>query len=354
MKEADEHGADFKKDWMLKRQSTMPKALTLTGEDFVKVGFLDQNQLLPLVVEPRFNGSKLHAWAKENLEFIQTSLTRHGGILFRGFDLKSLSDFSLFLEAVSIELMTYMESATPRTELSEKIYTSTEFPPGHAISLHNELTYVTAWPMKIWFFCLQPSETGGETPIADVRRVFNRISPAIRDRFIRKGWILMRNFNDGLGLSWQASYHTTDREAVERYFVRNDIEFEWKEGERLRTRQVRPAVARHPKTGEMVWFNHVAFWNVSGLDKGLSEAVQAIMKEEDLPYNTYYGDGRPIEPEVIEEIREAYKQETVIFRWQAGDVLMLDNMLVAHGRNPYTGERKILVAMGEPSSDRGL
>jgi alpha-ketoglutarate-dependent taurine dioxygenase len=113
---------------------------------------------------------------------------------------------------------------------------------------------------------------------------------------------------------------------------------------------VRPALATHPKTGERVWFNHVAFWHISSLEKGVKEAMQSVLEEYELPYNTYYGDGEPIEDSVVEEIRDAYRQETIEFLWQKGDILWLDNMLVAHGRNPYSGERKILVAMGDAFS----
>jgi hypothetical protein len=73
----------------------------------------------------------------------------------------------------------------------------------------------------------------------------------------------------------------------------------------------------------------------------------ALFGEENLAYNTYYGDGTPIDDSIIAEIREAYRQETILFPWQHGDLLMLDNMLVAHGRSPFVGPRKILVAMGD-------
>jgi len=338
------------------RRAARPKPIeaTLSQEDHVRVGYLSPGQTLPLVIERNLRETRLQTWVRENMEFVESNLHRHGGILFRGFDMKSVDDFSDYLSAACKDLLTYVESATPRTELSEKIYTSTEFPAGHTIALHNELTYVLAWPMRIWFFCLRPAGSGGETPIADVRRVFNRISPQTRRMFIEKGWMLIRNFGDGLGLPWRTSFHTRDRDEAESYFRSREIEFDWKDADRLRTRQVRPAVARHPVTGEMVWFNHIAFWHVSGLEPALRQTMQEVLEEEDLPYNTYYGDGSPIMPSVIDEIRRAYDEETIAFKWQAGDVLMLDNMLVAHGRRPYGGERKILVAMGEPFGDRGL
>src|SRR5262249_14514826 len=124
--------------------------------------------------------------------------------------------------------------------------------------------------------------------------------------------------------------------------------------EHLRTRQVRPAIVKHPGTGESLWFNHVAFWHVSSLEERVRDAMLSIFKEEGLPYNTYYGGGGAIDPFVVEELREAYRRETVAFPWERGDLLLLDNMLVAHGRNPFQGQRKVLVAMGDPYHSRGI
>jgi alpha-ketoglutarate-dependent taurine dioxygenase len=201
--------------------------------------------------------------------------------------------------------------------------------------------------MKIFFFCVTPSIQGGETPIVDCRKVFERIDREIRRRFIEKGWMLVRNFGNGLSLTWQSVFQTEDKIEVEDYCRQAGIETEW-QGDRLRTRQTRQAVTQHPVTGEMVWFNHAAFFHVSTLEPSTREVLLAGLKEEDLPNNTYYGDGSPIELSVLDEIREAYRQEAVSFAWQEGDILMLDNMLCAHGRNPYAGPRKILVAMSEP------
>ena len=268
--------------------------------------------------------------------------------------METQDDFEDALKSMSVELMHYMEGATPRVQLSENIYTSTEYPPNHSIELHNELSYVTTWPGRIWFFCVTPSPQGGETPIADVRQILKRIDPEIVERFTQKSWMLVRNFGNDMSLPWQSVFRTEDSAAVEAYCRAAQVEFEWVDSQHLRTRQVRPPVARHPRTGEMIWFNHICFWHVSALDPAVRESMLAFFREENLPYNTYYGDGSPIEASVIEAIRDAYRQETVKFRWREKDLLMLDNMLVAHGRNPFDGPRKILVAMGDPCSDRGI
>lgn len=338
----------FKGNWTERRKAATPKTISVSQEELIGVGLLDSGNQLPLVVRPNIEGINLSDWVKNNAEFVEQSVLKHGGVLFRGFDMKSQGDFQQFLAACNLPLIEYFESSTPRIQLGDKVYTSTEFPPDQHIALHNELSTAATFPLKVWFFCLKPADQGGETPIADVRKVYNRIAPAILERFREKGWMLVRNYGDGFGIAWQTAYHTTDKAGVEAYCRQQATSCEWKEGNRLRTRQIRPAVAKHPKTGDMVWFNHIAFWHTSSLDPQMREVLLAEFKEEDLPYQTYYGDGSPIEDSVVQELRDAYQQEKVVFPWQQGDVVMLDNMLAAHGRNPYSGSRTTLVGMGEP------
>jgi alpha-ketoglutarate-dependent taurine dioxygenase len=302
---------------------------------------------LPLVMRPSVEGVDLVAWAMSNRELIQACLLKNGGILFRNFKILSPEAFEQVAIACSSDLLPYRERSSPRTQLRNHIYTSTDYPADHSISLHNENSYQHTWPMKIFFFCLLPATHGGETPVADCRKVFERIDQKIRQRFIEKGWMLVRNFGGDLSLTWQSVFQTEDKLAVEAYCREAGIETEWR-GDRLRTRQVRRAVAQHPVTGEPVWFNHMAFFHISMLEPSARETLLSGLEEDDLPNNTYYGDGSPIESSVLEDICDAYRRETVTFAWQQGDILMLDNMLVAHGRNPYAGRRKVLVAMAEP------
>lgn len=324
------------------------KPISVSQESLVRTYCHDSAKPLPLVAEPAIDDLDLATWARENRDLVETRLREYGAILFRGFGVKTAVEFEQTIEAISGGAMLYNERSSPRSQVNGNIYTSTDHPADQSIFPHNELSYSITWPMKIYFFCATPAPEGGETPVADCRRVFQRIYPEIRRRFMEKKWMLARNFGDGFGLSWQTAFQTTDRSAVEQYCRSARIEFEWGEGDRLRTRQIRNAVARHPRTGDLVWFNHATFFHVSTLEPVMRKALMEGFPEDSLPTNSYYGDGSPIEPSVLDHLREAYLAELVTFRWQAGDILMLDNMLTAHGRAPYVEPRRVLAGMAEP------
>ena len=328
--------------------SFKPKAASTSQASLVKQSFLNEDSTLPLVVEPAQTGVDLLSWARNSRGFLETSLQKYGGILFRGFGVESPERFQEFIAAAAGEALEYKERSSPRSSVKGNIYTSTDYPPDQTIFLHNENSYAHTWPMKIFFFGYIPSDTGGETPIADVRKVFQRISPETRKKFEDHDVLYVRNFSDLVGLPWQTVFQTQDPKRVEEYCRETGYEIEWLEGNGLRTKRSGPVAVKHPKTGEMVWFNHATFFHLSTLPEPIRSALLSQFGEENLPSNTYYDDGRAIEAEVLDELREAYRQETVKFTWQKGDILMLDNMLVAHAREPFTGPRKILVGMAQP------
>jgi alpha-ketoglutarate-dependent taurine dioxygenase len=332
----------------MKFKTTRRQAVKVSTTNLVNVELLQPEQPLPLVIQPTVEGINLVTWAVSNQDAIATWLLQHGGILFRNFDIREIAQFEQFIQTISGTLLDYSYRSTPRHQISGKIYTSTEYPAAQSIPLHNEMSYSLSWPMKIWFFCMKSPERGGETPISDSRIIFQRINPKIKEKFIQKKVMYVRNYGDKLDLSWENVFQTNNKSDVETYCHKAGIEFEWKDSNHLRTRQVCQAVATHPKTREMVWFNQTHLFHVSSLEPEVRQTLVSTMKEDELPRNAYYGDGSPIETSVLDEIREIYQQEAVIFPWQEGDILMLDNMLAAHGRKPFIGSRKVLVGMAEP------
>lgn len=335
-------------------RSVRRRVVTKSQQDWIQEELLPVDRQFPLVLRPAMDEVDLIGWVRDNRPAIEARLRSYGAILFRGFGIGSAAEFENLVAAVSGGLMGYEDRSSPRSQVSGNIYTSTDHPSDQWIALHNENSYSFTWPLKIFFFGLLPALTGGETPLADSRRVYQRLDPEIRERFHHRRLMYVRNFGDGLGLSWQTAFQTEDPAAVEEFCRNADIQVEWKGGGRLRTRQIRPAVAHHPRLGEPVWFNQAHLFHISGLAPEVRSELLAAYAEEDLPSNVYYGDGSPIDESDLEAIRAAYREETIAFPWQQGDVLMLDNMLIAHGRAPFEGPRKIVVGMSEPFSLREL
>ncbi|HEX6865192.1 MAG TPA: condensation domain-containing protein, partial [Thermoanaerobaculia bacterium] len=330
----------------MKFKSIQPKMVSLPQEDLVRTEPVAPGEPLPLIVRPNAPGLDLAEWAAANRSFVEEKLREHGGLLFRGFDLSSTHDFERFAGSLCPDLFGEYGDL-PREGMGGKVYSSTPYPADKPILFHNESSHLSRWPMRIFFFCVQPAEQGGETPIVDCRKVYRRLSPETRRRFEEKHLMYVRNYTEGLDVSWSDFFHTTDRAEVEARCREMGTEVEWKDGNGLRTRQICRAVIDHPTTGERLFFNQVQIHHVSTLDPEVRRSLLSLFPEEDLPRNVYYGDGTPIEDEVMAEVDSVLRDCAVEFTWQAGDVVMLDNMLVAHSRNPYVGARKILVALGQ-------
>jgi alpha-ketoglutarate-dependent taurine dioxygenase len=309
-----------------------------------------QNSLLPCLIEPAFKGESLLDARARLRPLIEQQLLKVGGVLLRGFTVPEVADFQTFAASFGHPLLTYEFGSTPRTAVSKGIYTSTEYPAHQHIPLHNEQAYTREWPMKIWFHSVIAAASGGETPIADSRAIYQRMPLAIRERFA-KGLLYVRNYGD-FDLPWQAVFNTESPSDVEQACLRMGVQWEWKDDGELKTSQLCQGVERHPLTGEMLWFNQAHLFHISNLQAEVRESLEDMLGVENLPRNVYFADGSVISDEVLDEVRAVLAAETVMFPWQAGDVLMLDNMLAAHARTPFTGARKVVVAMAESYTSR--
>lgn len=316
----------------------------------LSLSFLSENQNLPLLVQAIDKNQDWKNYEDEIRHIVEEQLTITGGILLRGFANINEQSFREFAQSFGHELLTYDYASTPRTEVESGVYTSTEYPAHQIIPLHNEQAYTKQWPMKIWFCCIKASSEGGETPIADSRKIYNRIDPIIRERFASKKLMYVRNYGNGLDLPWQKAFGTEDKQTVEKFCTQNDIDFEWKDDGELRTRELCQAIAKHPHTQEDVWFNQAHLFHVSNLDPSLQETLISIVGKNNLPRNVYYGDGSDIAEDDLNHVRQVLTDCQIQFPWQEGDILMLDNMLSAHGRGTFSGKRKIVVAMAEANS----
>ncbi len=330
-----------------------PRTVTLPQENLVATSYLSAQQTMPLVVRPTVEDFDLVEWAGIEREFIETNLSKHGAILFRGFKVEGADEFERVASAICPELFADYGDL-PREGIGGKVYGSTPYPNDRAILFHNESSHLHRWPLKIWFYCLTPPKQGGETPVVDCRELYRDLNPTLMQKFHDKGLLYVRNFGDKLDVSWRDFFKTSDPAAVEEFCRKAGMVCEWGTGNSLRTKKRCVAVANHPKTGERVFFNQLQAHHVSCLDPTAREVLMSQFGEAGLPRNVYYGDGETIPDSVVDELREFYESRAKSFTWEHGDILMVDNMLAAHGRRPFVGPRKIVVAMGEMINESAL
>ena len=329
-----------------KLKQTRATAVSQRPEEQVRTATLATGRSLPLVIEPRLGELDPVSWAQQARGWIGEQLRHHGGLLFRGFDLPDASAFEQFAQAIEPDLYgTYGD--LPKNNSGKNIYHSTPYPEQHMILFHNESSHLAQWPRKQWFYCETPAPRGGCTPIVDCRDVLARLPRPIVETLRAKGLLYVRHFTDKLDVRWQDFFKTERREEVEQRCREAGTQWQWLGEDGLRIAQRCPAIVSHPDTGEASFFNQVQLHHPACLEPEVRRNLIELFGPEQLPRNVCYGDGSPIEDEVMAEIGRAYEACAVRFAWQKGDVVMLDNMLVAHARDPFEGERKICVAMGQ-------
>jgi alpha-ketoglutarate-dependent taurine dioxygenase len=292
-------------------------------------------------------GADWPAWYAERRGTLTDTLRTRGAILFRNTPVSTVDEFRRFCQALTPSLMNYVERSSPRRELADQVYTSTEYPADENIFLHNECAYSRTWPQALFFYGDRPAVSGGETTLCDSRQVYARLSAGLKRRF-EHGVIYARHYSGFLDLTWETAFQTTDKHAVERYCREAGIEWNWTASGGLKTRQVGQAMCRHPETGEDVWFNQAHMFHISALKDDYRTALLGMFAEADLPRQAYMADGSPIDAADLNEIRAAYESLQCAVRLERGDILWVDNVLCAHGRRPFIGERRIAVVMTDP------
>lgn len=279
-------------------------------------------------------------------EELTALLTERKALVFRDFGVTPES-LEPVLDRLLPNRLPYVHGNSPRTRVRGNVYTSTEYPRDYTISMHNELNYAHRWPARLAFYCEKAAERGGATPVVDGARWLSALDHEVREAFA-DGVRYVQNLHDGYGLgkSWQDTFETDDRETVERFLADSNAEWEWKP-DGLRITQVRRAVTRHPKTGAEVWFNQADQWHPAGLGDETSKELYELLTPDEFPQYVTFPDGSPIPDEYIIQIRDRGLELAVDVDWRIGDILLIDNVLTAHGRRPFTGTRRILVAMSD-------
>jgi alpha-ketoglutarate-dependent taurine dioxygenase len=300
------------------------------------------------LIEAGKKNADLSEFVTTRVEEIKALVLEHGSVLFRGFKVETPVDFRSFISALDSKTMNYTYRSTPRTSLEKDIFTATEYPPQLEIPLHCENSYQRSWPMWISFCCVTPATTGGQTPVADMKRVTKAIGTDVLDKFVTRGVRYIRHYHPYVDLSWEEVFQTRDRGEVGRFCTENGIDYEWLEGGVLRTQQVCQGAAEHPLTRETVFFNQAHLFHPSSLGEKAARDMERLFGVGKMPRNACYGDGTEIEPGDLEQVRAAFEAAAINVEWEKGDVMILDNMKFAHGRRAFTGKRLVLASFLNP------
>jgi alpha-ketoglutarate-dependent taurine dioxygenase len=289
-------------------------------------------------------------WATVHRDALRSLITEHGSVLVRGLELRDAAEVgSVFSRLATTGLMTEREAFAERRTYSDGVYSSVKWPANQPMCMHHELSYTLEFPGLMLFACLIAPTAGGATAVADSPTVLAALPADLVERFEREGWLLTRSYNEDIGASYAEAFGTEDRSAVESYCRANRIEFEWQPDGELRTRQRRSAVVQHPVSGERCWFNQVAFLNEWTMAPEVREYLVDVYGPDGLPFNTRFGNGDPIGEDVVQLLNTVYEANTARELWQAGDLMLVDNIRTAHSREPYEGPREVLVGMAEPT-----
>jgi alpha-ketoglutarate-dependent taurine dioxygenase len=318
----------------------------------------------PTIITPQNQSltfSELTYKLQQHKKALEQILLKRGGLLFRDFPVHSADDFANFIEALDLgKFVNYVGGDSPRDKVAAKVYTSTEAPPEIHLGLHQEMSFIKKFPKHIYFFCEIAPQVGGETIIADARRVYAALDDNVKQRFHSRGltytshyfhkskimdWVnsLKRSHK-----SWPEVFETTSKEEVEKRCVDNEFAWKWLKRDWLEIQQTRPALLQHPITNETVWFNQAHLYDFNPKHLGWKNYIaaklfyfQKFMRLHEIAF----ADGATIPRKDLYHIMDTLHANTVAFPWKKGDVMVLDNILSMHGRAPFKGPRRILTAL---------
>lgn len=291
-----------------------------------------------------FAAERLAGWLREHRQQVLHRAMEHGAVLLRGFAVDSALDFDAVVGALGLEEMPYIGGAAVRQVITPRVFTANESPPSEPIPFHHEMAQVPNPPDYVLFYCEVPATAGGATPIVlsnEIYRFTREHYPAFLERMERLGVRYVRvlpeedDASSAIGRSWKSTYQVKTREEAEARMRELGTEWEWLEGGNLRTVTATiPAIRQEPRTGKKTFFNSMIAAYTGWVDSRNDPKKAVCM-----------GDGSPVDDEAMDAIAAYMQQACVAFKWEKGDVLLVDNRLTMHSRQPFTPPRRILASV---------
>jgi alpha-ketoglutarate-dependent taurine dioxygenase len=292
-------------------------------------------------------------WFAQHREQILDALDHAGVIYFRGFGADS-HGFEAIADVIAPTTMPYMGGVSPRRYVHGTVFTANDAPGPLPVVQHHELSYHGSTPRYVFFYCDQKPETGGATPTSCGKR-YGRTMDArhgrVMDELEEKGVVFIRNFTAANFKSWEITWQTSDRAELENRLRANDTEFEWLSDTWLRTKQRRSAIVRDPVTNQRILYASINIWG-RGFVERVNRVYDLPMPEDDVmvqPFATVFGDGTAIPNDFVVDMDKVYDEQKVVTPYENGDFMIINNIIAAHGKTPWTGtDRRVYVTMREP------
>lgn len=302
----------------------------------------------PLVLRCRTPQAGLAAaldWTREHADALLTQSTAHGAILFRGFPFESAEDFDAFIRAFGMPNFPYEQSLSNavRVNRTERVFTANEAPADVTIYLHHEMAQTPVFPGRLFFFCEQPADVGGATPLCRSDILLQRLTEQCPE-FVQaceahglQYTNVMPSENDpqsGMGRSWQSTFRAQTRDEAEVRMRDLGYTWEWLEDGSLRATTPRLPAIRQLDTGTRTFFNQ------------LIAAFQGWKDSRNDPSKSIrHGNGAPLDRDAVLKAAALAEELTFDVPWQRGDVALVDNFVVMHGRRTFQGTRRVLASL---------
>lgn len=287
-------------------------------------------------------------WVGEHAAELAAAVLEHGSVLVTGLPVATPADLATARDALGLAPAGWHEQFAARRELAPGVWSAPEWPADREQCLHHDEAYGVDFPRLLLMTCLRPADAGGDMLLGDTRAALRRLPAGLADRFRAEGWCLSRSFRPHFGLPWTAAFGTDDPAAVATTCADRLIGFAWADGGVLHTDQRRAAVVRHPVTGEDCWFNDVAFFSRWSVDTAERELMLGAFGPRGLPFDTRFGGGGEIDEPAWRAVLDGYDAVLRRVPWRPGDLLLVDNLLTAHGRQPFRGPWEVAVAPADP------
>ena len=305
-------------------------------------------EVFPLVYGLESGSSELAdatTWVGAERDTLLDALSAHGAILFRGFPVKDAHDFDTFIRAFGLDSFTYQESLSNavRVNRTELVFTANEAPPDVSIFLHHEMAQTPLFPSRLFFCCEKAPKEKGETPLCRSDVLLEKLTTADPEFVESCARLGVRYSNvmpaeddpeSGQGRSWRSTLDAKSQEEAAARLDKLGYAQEWLDDGSLRATTPRLPAIRTLVDGRRVFFNQLiaAF-------RGWKDARNDPRK------SICFGDDSEIPAASMQVAIELADELSFDLAWQTGDVALIDNYLVMHGRRPFVGERRVLASL---------